>query len=117
MAVTDITKEAVGLDGYNLTDSDDFQATGLGDGNGVQFPHDSRILLVLKNDTGGAAEFTLKLKSFEGLAALSITPDDHTIEVADGKTHVVKLDDVFKNSDGNVVVECDVAGEVLAISH
>lgn len=124
MAVTDITPQDLPLGGYNLSDSADFTALGIGADNGVQFAYApknaanaSMRFLALKNSTGGLATFTLKFGEYESedaLSAYGVAPSDPTIEVADGKVHLVKLSEIIRDSDGKVVVECDVAGEALA---
>lgn len=116
MAVTTITAEPALKTGYNLTDSADFTTMSTEAGNGVSFDFDRMTFIVLKNTTGGNATFTLKLKSYSGLSDYSVTPTDPTIVLATGKTMIVKVGEELKNSEGNVVIECDVAADILVVS-
>ena len=115
--VTATTVTAVSSNGYNLTDSADFTTLVAGAGNGVQFTHDGNDTLILKNDTGGAAVFTFKTPTPSSLSAVGGSVTEPTVTVADGKTHVMPpLGTVFKQSDGKVYIECDVAGKVLLLN-
>lgn len=115
MAAVAITETAIPVGGYNLTDSADFTALVAGSGNGVSFTYNSKDVILLKNATAGAAVFTVKTRSFSQLDALSITPADYTVNVAVGKTHVFEIAPGLRESDGSVIIECDVAGEVLIL--
>ena len=114
MARTLITKIDIPAAGYNLTDSGDFVTLTAGSGNGVEFVFNANDRLLLKNDTGGAATFTLKVPPPSPYSGRVTIPDE-TVPVADGKTWVYKLAAIFKQSDGKVYVECDVAGKVLLL--
>ena len=61
MARTAITPIDLTKTGYNLTDSTDLTTLSIGDGNGITVAFDPNDFLVLKNDTGGSAVFTLKV--------------------------------------------------------
>lgn len=103
--------------GYSLTDSADFDTLGTGAGNGVEIPFDSRSLIFLKNGTGNPATFTVKVPTPAKYVALGVgaTDLDMTIEVADGKTYLLRPKDVMKQSDGDIYIDCDVAGAVLVV--
>lgn len=109
--LTDLTKT-----GYNLTDSTDFATLGTGVGNGITVAFDPRDVLVLKNDTGGPAVFTLKVPGEDKYSDKGITVPDETVTVADGDTWIYQLTSIFKQSDGKVYIDCDVAGKVLVLS-
>lgn len=108
---TDLTKT-----GYNLTDSGDFTTLSTGAGNGITVLFDPRDILILRNDTGGPAVFTLKTAGEDKYSDKGITVPDDTVTVADGKDWVYQLTSIFKQSDGKVYIDCDVAGKVLILS-
>jgi len=106
------TSLARNLVGSVLTD-ETFTELATGTGNGVYFPLLGTDLIVLKNDTGDVATFTIVVTTPAGYTTFGITVPSPTIEVADGKTVVLRVADVLKDGDGNVQVDCDVAGEML----
>lgn len=111
-----ITPTAVPNAGYNLTDSADFTALAPGEGNGVQFSYDNDDLVLLKNETGGDAIYTLVVgEKPAGYATSAVVVTDPTITVEDGKTVALKLDTIFKQPSGKVLIDCDVAGEILIL--
>lgn len=101
--------------GYNLTDSAGFTALSTGAGNGVSFALDGRDLIVLKNTTGGAAVFTIKVPTPAELTAKGVTVPDVTVTVAAAKSWVYKLSGIFGQADGDVYIDCDVAGSILVL--
>lgn len=116
MAAADITPTALPVDGaYNLTDSLDFTTLVAGAGNGVTFNFDASDLVALKNGTAGAAVFTIKVRQDSKFSDKGITVPDETINVAAGKTFVMRMVEIFKTTAGKIIVECDVAGEVLVL--
>lgn len=116
MSRTTITATVVPDTGYNLTDSADFATLSTGSGNGVQFTYNPANRLVLKNDTGGAAVFTIKVPTPGQYSGQGATIPDVTKSVATGKTVLYPLSAIFKQSDGRVYIECDVAGKVLVLN-
>lgn len=116
MATTPITPTQLTETGYNLTDSSDFDTLSPGSGNGVEFTFDVNDFVVLKNATGGPAVFTLTVPNPTEYNTKGITVPDATVTVGDGKTWIYKLSSIFKQSDGDVIVECDVAGDILVLS-
>jgi hypothetical protein len=116
MARATITAVAVPGEAYNLTDSAAFTTLSTGAGNGVEFTHNPAHLLLLKNTTGGAAAFTIKVPTPSTYSGIATIPDD-TVAVAAGDTALVKLASVYKQTDGKVYVDCDIAGKALLISH
>ncbi len=99
--------------GYNLTDSADFATLGVGANNGVTVGYNPAARLVLKNTTGGAATFTIKIPTPPQFAAIGITLSDMTRTVAAGKTWVLKPHAVMRQADGDIYIDCDVAGSIL----
>lgn len=112
MAAAALTATAVPAGGYNLTDAT-FTTMVAGSGNGVTFDYDGRDLICIKNDTGGAAVFTIKVPTPSAYSGI-VTVGDETVSVADGKTYLNPILAIFKNvSTGKIIVECDVAGKIL----
>jgi len=87
-----------------------------GAGNGVEFRLDPTDIIILKNTTGGTAVYTIKVPSPSGYSDKGVTVPDVTVSVAAGKTYLYKPSNIFKQSDGDMIVECDVAGDILVIS-
>jgi len=102
--------------GYNLTDSADFSTLVAGAGNGVRFAWTDSLLVVLKNDTAGAAVFTLKLPVPAAISAYGGTITNPTNSVAAAKTELMRLDSQFRDANAEVTIECDVAAKVLVLS-
>ena len=71
-----------------------------------------RELIILKNDTAGAAVFTIKVPTPNDLSGIVTVPDD-TITIAAGKTYLLRPQSAYKQSDGRIYIDCDVAGKVL----
>ena len=71
-----------------------------------------RELIILKNDTAGAAVFTIKVPTPNDLSGIVTVPDD-TINIATGKTYLLRPQSAYKQSDGRIYIDCDVAGKVL----
>ncbi len=115
MARTPISRTAVADTGLNLTDAT-YATLATGAGNGVEVPYREADLLVLKNATGGAAVFTLKVKQPPQFSGQSITVPDKTVTVATGKTWVYPTATIFRQTDGDIYIDCDVAGAVLALA-
>lgn len=101
---------------YDVSNSADFSTLTTGSGNGIEVAWKDALFAILKNDTGGAAVFTIKVptpSSYDGIVAI---PDD-TVSVPNGELHIYRLAAVLKQltgtSAGNIIIECDVAGKVL----
>jgi len=116
MARALITPVALTKTGYNLSDSSDFTVMGTGAGNGVQFAFDSHDFIVLKNGTGGDAVYTFKILPETKYSDFGVTLPDDTITVATTKTWVRPLSVIFRQTDGKVYVDCDVAASILVLS-
>jgi len=118
MAAVTNAKTAIARDltGVNLTDAT-FQTLVAGGSNGAKFTYAETDIVILKNDTGGDAVFTFTVGSTPGsFATFGVTTTSPTKTVADGKTLIVRLSDLFKNSSGEVVITCDVAGKLLVLN-
>lgn len=108
----------IGSGGYNLTDSADFSTLTPGADNGVEFPYSTNDEVVLRNSTAGAAVFTFIIaqRAAED-AAVGGTITDTTVTVAAGKDYTLAgLSELFRDDDGNVAIDCDVAGKVLVLA-
>lgn len=116
MARTAFTPVSIPNAGYNLTDSADFAALAPGAGNGKTFPHDAAARIILKNTTGGAAVYTIKIPTPSQYTAIGITLSDMTVTVAAGKTWELKPHAAMKQADGNIYIDCDVAASILVMS-
>jgi hypothetical protein len=116
MATTPITAVTLTATGYNLTDSGDFTTMSTGAGNGVEFSFNANDFLVLKNTTGGSAVYTITVPNPATYSNKGVTVPDATVTVVTGKTWMYKLSAIFKQSDGDVIIECDVAADILVLS-
>lgn len=118
MAAVEITKHALPQNaaGYDLTDSADFTTLVSGSGNGVKFTYEDGLILVLKNDSGSAATYTLKVPASSSLAAYGGTITSPTCVVANGKTVLLILSSLFRDAaTGFVTVECSAGGKALLL--
>lgn len=114
MARTTITKKSVTVSGYNLTDvTPTTMSTGAG--NGVSFTYEGGLTAVLVNDSGGAAAYTVLIPETAQYSALGVTFTDDVVTVADGKTWLYPIPAIAKQSDGNVYIDCDVAGKIFVL--
>lgn len=116
MARTAINPTALTKTGYNLTDSADFETMSTGADNGVEFIFDPSDIVVLKNPTGGDAVYTFKVPGETRYTDYGASITDDTITVGAGDTWVRPISNIFKQSDGKIYVDCDVAGEILVLS-
>lgn len=115
MARTTIARTALTAAGLNLTDAT-FATLATGANNGIEVPYREGDVLVLKNGTGGAAVFTVKVRQPADFAAIGVTVPDESFSIAAGKTWIVPLASVFKQTDSDIYVDCDVAGAVLLLA-
>lgn len=117
MARATLTKTSIPAltsNGLNLTDTT-YTTLATGAGNGISFAYDPSDLIVLKNDTGGSAAYTIKVVQSAALTAVGVTIGDVTITVATAKSHAFRLSDIFKQSGDLAFIDCDVAGKALVI--
>ena len=100
--------------GLNLTDAT-YTTLVAGANNGVEVPLRDPDIIVLKNGTGGAAVFTFKVPQPDEYSEHSITVPDKTYSVAAAKTWLIPASLIYRQSDGDVYIDCDVAGQVLVL--
>lgn len=112
MARTAIDRTAVPVTGLNLTDAT-FATLATGAGNGVEIPYREADVIVLRNDTGGSAVYTIKVRQPSQYSGQGITVPDKTVTVATGKIWLYLTDPIFKQTDSDLYIDCDVAGKVL----
>jgi len=91
-AISATTITAITSNGYNLTDSADFTTLTTGSGNGVKFTYDSKDEVILKNDTAGAAVFTLVVGIGGSITDVGGSITDPTVTVAAGKNTCLTFD-------------------------
>ncbi len=115
MARAAITATPIPATGLNITDAT-YATLGTGTGNGVSVPYDGNTRIVLKNDTGGAASFTVKVPTPTSYTDIGVTFPDMTVAVANGKTWEFKPAAVWRQADGAIYIDCNVAGKVLVTS-
>lgn len=115
MARATITATAIPATGLNLTDAT-FATLGTGASNGVSFVYDGNTRVVLRNDSGSAATFTIKVPTPTSYSDIGVTFPDMTVAVANGKTYEFKPAAVWRQSDGNIYIDCNVAGKALITS-
>ena len=88
----------------------------IGAGNGFAIPTDKLGFVFFDNPTGSTANITIKGQPTAAQAARGVTVGDETIAIAttaDPVSWYYHTD--FKNTDSNVIVECDQLIKVKAI--
>ena len=119
VALTKTTPTAVSSNGTNVTDlSTTNMATG--DDNGVTFAFDTNDVIVLDNDTAGAAVYTFKIRAITGVTDLGGSITDPTVTVAASKKHLIKVSQLgtaVKQTDGDIYVDCDVAANIAVLNY
>lgn len=119
MATVGISAVEIPDAGYDLIGSADFETLVAGAGNGVEFTYNVRDFVVLKNTVASVANFTFKVPTESKYSERGITVGDVTVQLADGSTTpqywIYLLSAIFQQASGNVIIECDVAGEVLVL--
>lgn len=83
-----------------------------GAGSGVNFTYDDKLTIFLSNPTVGDATFTLKVAAIPTLTSLGLTTPDKTYVVATGETWIIPPLFAFRDANGLVTIECDVAAQV-----
>jgi hypothetical protein len=101
--------------GYNVTDSADFAVMATGANNGKEIVYNGAVRILLKNTTGGAAVFTIKVPTPAQYTAIGLTLSDMTVTVAAGKTWELKPHAAMKQADGKIYIDCDVAASILVL--
>lgn len=115
-AISVVSLPSVSAGGYDLTGSGDFTTLGTGDGNGVEFTYDAKDLVILKNSTGGDATFTIVLSTPTSISDVGGTVTSPTLVVSNGDTQLLRLTDIFKQSDGKAYIDCDVAADAMVLN-
>lgn len=116
MATTPITAVTLTKTGYNLTDSASFTTMATGAGNGVEFTFDANDIVILNNDTVSTAVYTFKVPAPSNFSEKGVTVPDATVSVAASKIYIYPLSAIFKQSDGDVIIECDQTAKILVLS-
>ena len=114
-AITKITPTSWTSEGTNLTDLS-YATLSTGSGNGKTFAHVNTDLIVLYNDTGGNATYTFIAEPVPSVTNLGGVITDPTVVVATAKIHVLRPIAGIRQSDGDVYVDCDVAGKIAVLS-
>lgn len=115
MARSTLAAVSIPTIGYNLTDSAGFAALTPGANNGKIIDYDPAAVIVLKNTTGGAAVYTIKMVTPSPYSALGLTLSDMTVTVAAAKTWELKPHAAMQQADGDIYIDCDVAGSILVL--
>jgi hypothetical protein len=115
MARSAITRTAFPLAGFNITDAT-YTTMATGANNGVTAPSQQGDVLILRNDTGGAAAYTIKTPQATGYAAQGITVSDVVVTVAAAKIWVYEPTTLQRQADNQIYVDCDVAGKILLLA-
>jgi len=103
------------LTGTNLA-SVSFTTLSTGSGNGRYWTHSQGDVVLLKNDTGGPATFTVVFTAPAQYTQFGMTIASPTIVVADGKTVAVRLGELLQDTSGQILLDCDVAGKVAILN-
>lgn len=115
MARAAITRTPFPLTGFNITDAT-FTTMATGANNGVNAPLLAGDILLLRNDTAGAATYTIKTPQPSGYSAQGITASDVTVVVAAAKIWVYEPVNLQRQADTFIYVDCDVAGKILLLA-
>lgn len=86
-----------------------------GSNNGRYFSFNDAECLLIYNDTGGAASFTIPLTEGDDLDALSITLNDKTIALDNTDHKLCVVSSKYKDATGYINIDCDVAGKVAVV--
>lgn len=100
--------------GLNLTDAAT-QTMVLGADNGIETPYVPGADILLRNDTGGAAVYTVEVPTPTEQANIGLTTPDKTVSVATAKDVLLPMAAAYKQSDGNIYIDCDVAAKIAVI--
>jgi len=114
-ALTKIAPTSWTSEGTNLTDLA-VTTMSTGSGNGKTFAHDNSDLIVLLNDTGGNATYTFIAEPVPSVTNLGGSITDPTVVVVTAKTHVLRPIAGIRQTDGDVYVDCDVAGKIAVLT-
>lgn len=115
MARAAITRTAFAATGFNITDAT-FTTMATGANNGVNAPSQQGDIIILRNDTAGPATYTIKTPQPSGYTSQGITASDVTVVVVAAKIWVYEPTTLQRQADGNIYVDCDVAGKILLLA-
>lgn len=109
-----ITTVAIPNISENITDAT-YTTMATGADNGVSFSYNSRDVIILRNDTGGPATFTLIVNVSAELTAIGVTPANQTIVLATGKIALLKPGTAIIGPAPaqTIAIDCDVAAKIL----
>ena len=108
------TTSSRNLTGINLGTTT-FTTLATGAGNGKYWTHSGNDLILLKNDTGGPATFTLVFTTPAEYTRYSLSVASPTLIVADGKVYALRLGDLMTDASGQINIDCDVAGKIAVL--
>lgn len=108
------TASARNLTGLNLGTMT-FTTLATGAGNGRYWSHADTDLILLKNDTGGPATFTLVFTQGSEYTRFGFSLSSPTLVIADGKVYALRLGDLFRDATGLINIDCDVAGKAAVL--
>lgn len=115
MARSTVTRQAIPVAGLNITDMT-YDTLGVGANNGVVFAYNLGDLILLRNTTGASVNYTLKVPAPASLSAVGATVGDVTVAVAAAKTVTYKANAAFRQSDGNIYIDCSAAGTIAVLA-
>lgn len=115
MARAACARTAITAASLNITDLA-YTTMTLGANNGVEIPYQPGDLLVLYNHTAGPAVYTIKTVQPTVYSAESLTVPDKTFTVAATKMHVLLLTTIWRNADGKLYVDCDIAAKIAMLA-
>jgi len=115
MARSALTAVSLPTTGYNVTDSADFATMMAGAGNGKEIVYNGATRILLKNTTGGAAVYTVKIPTPAQYTAIGLTLSDMAVSVGAAKTWELKPHAAMKQDDGKIYIDCSVAGSILVL--
>lgn len=86
-----------------------------GSNNGRYFSFNDAEMLLIYNDTGGAASFTIPITESSDLSALNITYNDKTIALDNTDHKLCVVSSKYKDASNYIHVDCDVAGKIAVV--
>lgn len=109
------TTMARNVTGVNLTDLS-YTALTPGTNNGKTWAHLDSDVILLKNGTAGDAVYTFIATVPAGYSTFGATMTSGTITIAAGVTQILRVNEILKDSDGLIKVDCDVAGSIAVLN-
>ena len=115
MARAEIARTEVPIDGVDLI-ALTYETMATGDGNGVECPYRPGDLIVMYNTTASPATYTVKVAQPSTFSTYELTVPDLDVAVADGELMIVPVAAIFRQTDGNLYVDCDVAADIAVLA-